>query len=64
MELTSFQAEWVHKEGLEGRWLAGVRGVVIEWDVGEVWIGKLEVSHICAVNLELELVVIIEDFEG
>jgi len=64
LELTSFQAEWIQEEGLDSRWLGGIGCVKVEWDMGEVWIRKLEVGHISPVDLKLELVVIIEDFKG
>jgi len=38
--------------------------VVVERNRGVVGVRKLEVGHIGAVNLELELVVIVEDGEG
>jgi len=64
LKLASFQAEWVQEESLESRWLGGVGCVVVEWNVGEVWIRKLEVRDIRTVDLKLELVVIVEDFKG
>jgi hypothetical protein len=64
LKLASFQAEWVQEESLESRWLGGIGCVEVEWNVGEVWIRKLEVRHIGTINLKLELVVIVEDFKS